>query len=164
MNKSPIIILLITLLTFGSCSSTVTRDQGAHLGGISRSHILEIEDIEYAMANIVAELAREGVLSHESTVALGTKVTEFTGIHNESTTMMDHNGMKMSLRRYLMEDLVKRAMCKVTNNAAESDYGIKVIISGGMPRVSVALQLWKLTSDTPELVFATSEIIQKITR
>ena len=182
MNKTSFLILLITLLTLGSCGNTMTatRHDGRTQGGISRSHILEIEDIEYAMANIVGELAREGVLSRESTVALGTKVTEFTGIHNMSATPMERNGLRISLCDYLMRDLVKFRMCTVVSNAAESDYGIKVIISGGMPRVSdegsmlgtrthdsrwnVSLQLWKLTSDTPELVFATSEIIQKTTR
>ena len=77
MNKP---LLLITLLTFGSCSSTTTRDQGAHLGGISRSHILETEDMEYAMAYIVGELAWAGVLSHESTVALG-RSSEACNVH-----------------------------------------------------------------------------------
>jgi hypothetical protein len=174
MNKSPIIILLITLLTFGSCGNTAIRDQG-----ISRSHIPEIEDIEFAMANIVRELMDAGVLSRESTVALGTRVTEFAGIHNMSATPMESNGMRELFSNYLMIDLVKYAMCTVIRNATESDYGIKLIISDGMPRVSnegsmlgtnthdsrwnVSLQLWKLTSDTPELVFATSQIIQKTT-
>ena len=182
MNKIPIIILLIALLTLGSCGNTMTatRQDGSTRGGVSRSHILEMEDLEYAMSKIVTSLANAGVLSRESTVALGTKVTEFAGIQNMSATQMESNGWRISLCDYLMRDLVKFRMCTVISNAAESDYGIKLIISGGVPRVSkersmlgtsthdsrwnVSLQLWKLTSDTPELVFATSEIIQKITR
>jgi hypothetical protein len=165
MNKIRFIILLITLLTLGSCSSSPTRADGRTSSGLSASARLRGEDIEYAMASIVAKLANAGVLSRESTVALGTEgMNQYTGLHNP----LRH---EISSWKALMSE-----MCTVTNNAAESDYSIKITLSGGTSdsnersifgtspqgsRFNISFQLWKLTPDAPELVFATNEIIQE---
>jgi hypothetical protein len=132
-------------------------------GGQRASASLEIEDFAYAMESIMARLSSAGVLSSESTVALGTRITELAGMQNSSSQQMEH--IQGRLESIILEWIVERRISTVIKNPAKSDYSFRITISGGEsisrdPRFNISFQLWKSTPDTHELVFAASEIVQ----
>ena len=163
-----------------SCGSTTTRHAGADQGGISLVGSVQLEDFEFAMGKLMGSLGNSGVLDATKTVFLlkDGSYTAIAGVEDRSTTKMDHNGMKIQLCNYLMNDLYKSGMCKLAATAKGYDraqYGLKVLIvnekatktniftkADQSNRIVMTFELYDLESEN--IVFISSEIVQKISQ
>jgi hypothetical protein len=161
-----------------SCGSTTTRQAGDQQGGQTVVGKVQLEDFEFAMSKLIVALSDSGVLSSDTTVFFlkdGTH-TPIAGVDNKSTTPMDHNGMKISLCNYLMNDLYKRDMCELVATAKGYDrakYGLKVLIvneavtgerkiigkADESNRIVMTFELYDLESES--IAFISSEVVQK---
>ena len=164
-----------------SCGSTTTRHDGMATGGIANVERVQLEDMEFTVSNLVGALDSSGILDINKTIFFNKseQPTATSGVDNKTTTNMERNGHRIQLSNYLVNDLIKRKMCKVVTTARgynTANYSLKVLLvnehSTGdkkwigerdqSNRIVIHFELYDIESGSENIVFASSEIVQKL--
>jgi hypothetical protein len=164
-----------------SCGSTTTRQAGNQQGGITKIETVQLEDMEFTISNLVEALASSAILDKSKTVYIlkGGKFNDISGVENKSTTKMETNGHRIQLTNYLINDLIKMKMCDVVTTESGynyANYSLKVLIVNELVtgdenlvgkkdqsnRVVIHFELFDIDQRKQNVVFASSEIVQKI--
>ena len=166
-----------------SCGSTTTRHQGSTQGGLTQIGTVQLEDMEYTISNLIKALHESGTLGLNKTGFFNKSGHSATsGVDNKTRTKMEANGWRIQLSNYLVNDLIKTDMCKVVTGAKgynTANYSLKVLIvnehvveedqalfdlssKDQSNRIVIHFELYDIDGRAENLVFASSEIVQKM--
>ena len=166
-----------------SCGSTTTRGSGMATGGQTSLANVQLEDMEFAIGQLIGNLGGFEKLNESITVYFNKEgeVTATSGVDNRTTTPMERNGHRIQLSNYLVNDLIKSKVCKVVTTARgynTANYSLKVLIvnehvveedqaffdlssKDQSNRIVMHFELYDIDSGSENIVFASSEIVQK---
>jgi hypothetical protein len=166
-----------------SCGSTTTRHQGATQGGLTQIGTVQLEDMEFTISNLVLALHQSKILDQSKTVYFNKSGHSATsGVEDKTDTKMEANGHRIQLSNYLVNDLLKRKMCKVVTTDRGYDtanYSLKVLIvdehvveedqalldfssKDQSNRIVIHFELYDISGRAETIAFASSEIVQKV--